>query len=286
MNFRHLLFSVVVLATPLLAQRGFYLRLGVEQKVNINRDHGSEVTTPQGNRFGIAPSRFFGSGAFNFGLAIGYRTERSFVELAEWQDKGELSTLFTYYQTVQDTIVLLQHVRYKSHNNYSRTSLQYGFLLLGGSVKDPNPRIKWELWGFIAHDFLLGRRVLNYSRQVETVHFNAVDSASITRLHDIPARYNGYGRVGMIVKAFDPKGRSIFNFSVSYKHPLATKEMGKTDFYIMDHSGGYNYVYSTRTLGSGLYFQVSKDLYLDKIFKVKKRHSLEPLLDEPKGNYK
>ena len=274
MNIRFVIAFVVILAAPAIAQRGFYIRPGVEQKISMNPGKPVELITEQDHHMSIAPLRCFSSGSFNIGLAIGYKMERSFIELCEWQDEAEVGALLNYNSLAQDSTVFLEQNKYYHGSSYGRSSFQYGFRLFHDRTSISEKKTRWELWGYVAHDFFHRPAIPAKDSGGASWKFSQVDSVSMQYELSTPQRFSGYARAGLLVKAFNAKGHSIFNFSVSYSHALSShRNMANSIITITNYSDGLKYIHVLRSNGSGFYFQFSKDIYFNNLFKKKTFYS-------------
>lgn len=263
---------MTILATPALAQQGLYLRFGGEQKAHTNPGNPVDIVTAQGNKVAITPLTFFDPGGLAIGLSIGYKTERSFVELAEWQDGAEVGATFNYNTFILDTAVLIQEAKYYHGGSFGRTSLQYGFKLWGDRAIIPDKKARWEFWGYIALDVLHRPSIPVTDGGGQSWKFNRLDSAAIQYVLSTPRRSNVYGRVGSMVKAFNSKGHSIVNIGVSLSRSFAEHNtMAGSSITIKNFTDGIRYYYNIRSVGSGLYFQISKDIYINNIFNRKNK---------------
>ena len=279
--FLRLVFVILLgLAAPLLAQQGFYLRPGVEQKITVNKGRPIELVTRQGNTITTMPLHYFGSGAYNIGMAVGYRTSRSYFEVAEWQDEAEVGGRDGYNNTFSDTNVFIIPNQYYHGSSYGRTSIQYGRCLFENRVYRNGRKARWELWGYGAMELFHRPRIPAKSTFGDAWHFNTVDSAAMLIELETPYRVSPFVRLGLMVKAFKNNGHSIINIGISYMQAVTNRDMAISKHTVKNYSDGLRYIYSIRSRGSGIYFQVSKDIYFNRIFH-RKRRTIDPFLETP-----
>ena len=172
-------------------------------------------------------------------------------------------------------MVYVQSGSYYHGGSYARYSMNYGVNLSGHKAQERVGKARWELWGFAGIDYWRRPPIPAESPTGGLWLFNEQDSRSYFADMQTPLRTSFFVTGGLTLKGYNRKGRSIFNVGVFYSQAVTRRVMATSALTFTNYTDGKQYFASIRSKGSGIYFQLSKDIYLNNIFKRKKHVPLD-----------
>lgn len=227
--------------------------------------------TDQGNIVDITPTRLIQPRGLAIGLSAGFKAEFWFLELGRFQDEAIVGARvhYTLFASPGNGSYIMSNLPYFHGGSYSRTSLNYGFKFTGERDRSVLRKTRWELWGLVGLDYWRRPPIPAKSPIGFLWSFNAQDVMSLDVDMQTPLRSNYYGTLGLMLKAFNGKGHSILNFSMFYSQGLTRRVMAQSFLTFTNYTDGKFYQRVINSKGSGFYFQVSKDIYLNNIIRRK-----------------
>jgi len=275
------LLQVLILSAPAMAQTGFYLRPSVEQKANVMAEKPFSFETDQGNVVEVVPTRVIYPGGLSIGLSAGYKAANWFLEIGTFQD-GALAGARINYTLLNEPIgqggvnYVMQNSSYYHGHGYGRRSISYGFRLSGDRPLAASRRTKWQLWGTAGIDLWRRPPGTAESPTGGLWYFNERDSMSYFADMQAPLRTAWFLNAGLMLKAFNSKGHSIVNLSLFYSQAVSrNRSMTVSALTFTNYTDGKQYRQWIRSLGSGLYFQISKDIYINNLIKRLRKQKVE-----------
>ena len=277
-----LLFSI--LSANSFSQKGFYLRPQLERKWHANPGHEYEVTTAQGFTVKVDPLNLYTGNGFDIGIHTGYISKNLFFEVGISQDGSNAGVrLIATSYSKNSNVYYLDDVYDNMGLAFIKYPLRVGIKLFG---KEPIPfnsdkMIRWQ--GFLQGgvDFLKrqGRGGSVYGltgwshtfipQEGDTLLYESFIASNVSNSYLLT--------LGFMLKGYNKKGRNVITFGIHYSQG---KRRGQTTFNditftnYVDKKVYRSYVQSNC---SGIYFNISKDIYPLNIFKKNKKssHSIE-----------
>jgi hypothetical protein len=147
--------------------------------------------------------------------------------------------------------------------SYSRYGIKFGIKLFGNDSVSPNKKYRWQGFLFVGLEFLIRPPIPAETGLGFVYYTNAnLDSMLYTSYFSSGIRYGFMGTLGFMLKGYNKKGRNMINFSVHFSQARRYNQMSYQKINFYDYKDGSNYETYTFSKGSGLYFTISKDIFI------------------------
>jgi hypothetical protein len=239
----------------------------------VTADKPFSFDTDQGNKVEVVPTRLIHAGGLYLGLTAGYKSVNWFTEVGIYGDGALAGARINY--TVQlgpgSQNYALQNSSYYHGHGYRRSTLTFGARFTGDAPMAATRKAKWQLWGLAGVHMLRRPPTTAESPLGGSWHFNDQDSMAYVADMLSPLRTSWYINGGLMIKGFNSKGHSILNISLFYGQALSRyRPMVISALRFKNYTDGKTYQNGIRSLGSGIYLQLSKDIYLNNLIKRKR----------------
>jgi hypothetical protein len=255
---------LLFLSVQVFAQKGFYLRPAIERKFHANKGFTIPITTQNDYTLIVKPKRFYTMQGFNLGLYAGYRTKNWFAEIGWAQDDANsgIDLILTDYRKYNNTYYSSRTLD-AGGQSYSRYGIKFGIKLFGNDSVSPNKKYRWQGFLFGGLEFLIRPPIPAETGLGFVYYTNAnLDSMLYTSYFSSGIRYGFMGTLGFMLKGYNKKGRNMINFSVHFSQARRYNQMSYQKINFYDYKDGSNYETYTFYKGSGLYFTISKDIFI------------------------
>jgi|ERR1051326_1239413 hypothetical protein len=261
---------LIFITANIYSQTGFYLQPTIEHKWHINSTTPYDITTQQGYVMKIEPINFydFGLSDFNYGLLCGYQTKKLFFETGWTGD--QLGIDFNIIGTACspfDTTYYVYKSEIKSGALFNKYPFRFGLKLLGKDSVPIGKKMRWQCFLYGGIDYLRVQGTGQFGSSSWGVIINPNHDAIQFEDYESTNFYRGeiLKTIGFIFKSYNKKGKNIINFSIHYSH--GNREM----YYSIPKFTNYDQVVymglPVFSKGSGLYINVSKDIYPLNIYR-------------------
>jgi hypothetical protein len=271
---KYFCFISICLSVNLYSQKGFYLRPIVEHKVHVNNDHPYDVTTAQGYTIRVTPINFYTSQGFDIGFYAGYRAKNCFFETGWSQDQGNqgvrlTATTFERY----DNSFHKTEIVYSVGMEYNKYPFKIGLKLFGKDSISANKKLRWQCFLYGGID-LLTRPPIPAENGSGYVFITNKYGDSVIYESQLGSniRWGRLNTIGLMLKAYNRKGRTVLNLSVHYSQGARNQQITFTSLKFTNYDGTV-YKSWVGSKGSGLYFSVSTDIYPMNFFKKKQKQA-------------
>jgi hypothetical protein len=255
---------LLFLSVQVFAKKGFYLRPAIERKWYANKGFTIPITTQNNYTLIVKPKRFYTAPGFNLGLYAGYRAKNWFAEIGWAQDDANsgIDLILTDYRTYNN-VYLASIILDYGGQSYSRYGIKLGIKLFGNDSVASHKKYRWQGFLYGGLEFLI-RPPIPAETGIGIVYYtNAnLDSMLYTSYFSSGIRYGFMGTLGFMLKGYNKKGRNMINFSVHFSQARRYNQMSYQKINFYDYKDGSNYETYTFSKGSGLYFTISKDIFI------------------------
>jgi hypothetical protein len=246
------------------AQKGFYVRPAIERKFHANKGLTIPITTQNDYTLIVKPKRFYTAPGFNLGLNAGYRTKNWFAEIGWAQDEANsgIDLILTDYRKYNNTYYSSRMLD-AGGQSYSRFGIKFGIKLFGNDSVALHKKYRWQGFLFGGLEFLIRPPIPAETGLGFVYYTNAnLDSMLYSSYFSSGIRYGFMGTLGFMLKGYNKKGRNMINFSVHFSQARRYNQLSYQKINFYDYKDGSNYETYTFSKGSGLYFTISKDIFI------------------------
>lgn len=255
---------LLFLSVQLFAQKGFYVRPAIERKFHANKGLTIPITTQNNYTLIVKPKRFYTMQGFNLGLYAGYRTKNWFAEIGWAQDDANsgidlIQTDYRKYNNTYYSSLMFD----AGGQSYSRYGIKFGIKLFGSDSVALHKKYRWQGFLFGGVELMIRPPIPAETGLGFVYYTNAnLDSMLYSSYFSSGIRYGIMGTLGFMLKGYNKKGKNIVNFSVHFSQARRYNQLSYQKINFYDYKDGSNYETYTFSKGSGLYFTISKDIFI------------------------
>ena len=265
----------IILFGQIFAQKGLYIKPAINYlKFYKNNDKGSVFNSKSGTQVEVSVSNFYQNYPdILLGINFGYKSSNFFYE-------------FGYYSDATSNNIQLKYVTYyPSYNNYYETN---AYSIAGVTQKSFPLRIGMKIYqkqsklyekittsiyitsGIeIQNNFgTLSPQMNKFSTSTDGVNeikMTIITEQSINKRATKPT-------IGFVVEIKNRNDFNLFNLTINYNFNLKSTKWLQTRRVDIEDIDGKKYTVGNFTsTGSGLYLGISKNIYINRVFKKKKK---------------
>jgi hypothetical protein len=261
---KYRLIPLLFLCCNAYAQKGFYLRPAIERKFHANKGLTIPITTQNDYTLIVKPKRFYTMQGFNLSLNAGYRSNNWFAEIGWAQDEANsgIDLILTDYSPYLKNTLSASILDYGGQS-FSRYGIKFGIKLFGNDSVSPNKKYRWQGFLFGGLEFMIRPPIPSETGIGLVFYTNPnLDSVLFTSYFSSQIRYGFMGTLGFMLKGYNKRGRNMINFSVHFSQARRFNQLSYQKINFYDYKDGSNYETYTFSKGSGLYFTISKDIFI------------------------
>lgn len=267
--------TCAILAAQATAQQGLYFRPQIAKKWAHNVNAPVGFRTDQGYVIKVEPNNKLKPVGIFFGLGIGYRRGLWFAEMGICEDVAEYQVSINATRWTSLNGEAYSNVeQFRTGELFSRSSVTIGRRILGprASVKASKGYV--EVMGMLSVELWHRSHGSTVGLYHQEWNASPTDSLSWT-MHTEVARYSAISLAPCVMfKAFNKKGHSMLNVSLSYSHILGERTLVRATNCFVNYADGLSYTTTINGGGGGLYLALSKDIYLNNIFSRRHESSI------------
>lgn len=251
------------------SQKGIYFKPLIENTVVTNQGNPYDITTQQGYTLHIRPLNcYYLKGWHDIGLHLGYRTKKVFAEIgvsSSGSNSGFVATGMNYLPNGNGYI---DESTSRTGIMYTKYPLRMGVRLFGNDSLRKGNKKRWECFLYGGIDLLKrpGNGVMDISGMEYIINTNQ-DTVVLLRKSEVGAAKSYLATIGIMLKGYNKRNRNIFNISIHYSQ--GHDVMSWLSMKFINYDGTVYWGKPIKTKGSGLFINISKDIYPSNIFRKK-----------------